>query len=234
MTRARGARAAVPAGLACVVLALALAGCGAAAGDEAGEPTSGATPSASATPMATPESPEPAAGRDGVVVGSASLGAAAARQHDDAGQVPTEIRYDRLGWSVPVDAVGVADDGQMEIPEDALRAGWYRFGPGAGAGAGTTVVAAHAGSYITPEGPFWDLRGAREGDVVELDRADGGTVRYEVTSVETIEKTTIDLGPIFARDGDPRLVLITCGGVWDDDAQSYESNVVVTAVPTGD
>jgi LPXTG-site transpeptidase (sortase) family protein len=214
-----------------LVVALALVGCSTAADDGAVEPASGAPPSASAEPTATPDA---LTGPDGVVVGSASLGAAAAREEDHTEQVPTGIRYDRLGWSMPVDAVGVADDGQMEIPEDALRAGWYRFGPGAGADAGTTVLAAHAGSSITPEGPFWALRGAQVGDVVELDRADGGTVRYEVTSVETIEKTAIDLGPIFARDGDPRLVLITCGGVWDDEAQSYESNVVVTAVPTGD
>jgi hypothetical protein len=36
---------------------------------------------------------------------------------------------------------------------------------------------------------------------------------------------------IFARDGAPQLVLITCGGTFDRTIRSYEDNVVVTAEP---
>ncbi|MDD9207375.1 hypothetical protein PU560_12990 [Georgenia sp. 10Sc9-8] len=46
-----------------------------------------------------------------------------------------------LTVDMPVDPVGVAADGQTEIPEDAARAGWYRFGATVGAAAGTTVIA---------------------------------------------------------------------------------------------
>ncbi len=36
---------------------------------------------------------------------------------------------------------------------------------------------------------------------------------------------------IFTRTGDYRLVLITCGGAFDEGARSYLSNVVITALP---
>ncbi|WP_043503112.1 class F sortase [Georgenia sp. SUBG003] len=132
---------------------------------------------------------------------------------------------------MPVVPVGVADDGQMEVRPDVLEAGWYRFGPTVGAKEGTAVVAAHAGSYVTPRGPFYDLKDARPGDVVRVARADGAVLAYEVTSVENVDKDVIDLERYFRRDGDPRLVLFTCGGRWDEARQSYDDNVVVSARP---
>ncbi|MGM0386545.1 MAG: class F sortase, partial [Actinomycetota bacterium] len=125
--------------------------------------------------------------------------------------------------------VGVAEDGQMEIPEDALRAGWYRFGAAPSDDEGTVVVSAHAGSYITPRGPLYDLRSSQVGHRVQLQAADGTTTTYEVTQVEQLGKVTIDFNQYFVRDGEQRLILITCGGRWDAEAQSYDDNIIVTA-----
>lgn len=141
---------------------------------------------------------------------------------------PLRLHVPDLSIDVPVDQVGVADDGQMEIPEDALRAGWYRYGAEPGM-PGDAVIAAHAGSFVTPRGPFFDLRDAEPGMSVTVEMADGSRLAFVIASVEELVKQDLDLGPYFARDGDPRLVLITCGGQWDDAAQSYLSNIVVTA-----
>lgn len=148
-----------------------------------------------------------------------------------APQPPVRLVYEALGIDMPVVPVGVADDGQMEVRPDALEAGWYRFGPTVGAEEGTAVVAAHAGSYVTPRGPFYDLKDARPGDQVRVARADGAVLTYEVTSVEKVGKNVIDLEQYFRRDGAPRLVLFTCGGRWDEARQSYDDNVVVSAEP---
>lgn len=141
---------------------------------------------------------------------------------------PERLELGELGIDVPVDVVGVAADGQMEIPEDALRAGWYRFGSTPGE-RGAAVIAAHAGSFVTPRGPFFDLNRAEPGMIVDVVMADGARVEFEIETVELLTKSDLDLGPYFTRDGAPRLVLITCGGEWDDAAQSYRSNIVVTA-----
>src|SRR5690606_36706803 len=45
-----------------------------------------------------------------------------------ADRVPVQLQVGAIDLDVPLDAVGVQDDGQMQIPEDADRAGWYRFG----------------------------------------------------------------------------------------------------------
>ncbi len=49
--------------------------------------------------------------------------------------------------------------------------------------------------------------------------------------MELVDKPAVAVDGTFARDGDPILRLVTCGGEYDGDAHRYRSNVVVTAVP---
>lgn len=142
---------------------------------------------------------------------------------------PVRVEVPALEADVPIDPVGVESDGEMEIPEDAARAGWYRFGPTAGSDSGTVVLAAHAGSNITPLGPLRNLIDLSAGDLINVTREDGVTLTYVVESAELIPKATIDLDEHFRREGEHRLVLFTCDGEWQDDVWSYTDNAVVTA-----
>jgi hypothetical protein len=62
---------------------------------------------------------------------------------------PVDLVIPDRDIQVPVDPVGVAEDGQMEIPPLAERAGWYRFGSSPGDPSGTAVVAAHVDSVAS-------------------------------------------------------------------------------------
>jgi LPXTG-site transpeptidase (sortase) family protein len=147
----------------------------------------------------------------------------------DAVNPPVRLIVERLDADVPVVPVGVRKDGEMEIPADAARAGWYRFGAAPGAASGTTVIAAHSGSHITRFGPLRNLAESRRGDIVVVEGADGTDLRYVVESAALVPKTTIDLARYFRRDGDHRLVLITCDGTWSQERRSYSDNAVVVA-----
>ncbi|QCU79065.1 class F sortase [Citricoccus sp. SGAir0253] len=144
---------------------------------------------------------------------------------------PVRLRYEAIGADVPVMPTGVAGDGQMEIPEDAATAGWYRFGPAPADGEGHTVLAAHAGSVETPRGPLYALRDAAAGDLVRLWDQDGTEHRYRVTTVEQLGKDGLDFTPYFDRTGPARLVLVTCGGQWRPERESYADNIIVVAEP---
>jgi hypothetical protein len=133
---------------------------------------------------------------------------------------------------VPVDPVGVAADGQMEIPPLAERGGWYRFGADPGDPAGTTVVAAHVDSVASGgTGPFVRLGDVRPGDRVEVTLADGSTRAYVVQDVTQLPKSQARWPDVFTRDGPPRLALVTCGGAFDRDTRHYLDNILVTATP---
>ena len=131
---------------------------------------------------------------------------------------------------LPVQPVGVADDGWMELPTTAYAMGWYRFGARPADRAGTTVLAGHVDTKAEGLGPLAALRGVDEGAEIELSTADGTTRRYEVTDVAVIRKARVPLERIFAREGPETLVVITCGGPYRR-ATGYRDNVVLTAAP---
>jgi hypothetical protein len=145
-----------------------------------------------------------------------------------AGPEPTALTIGALDVaSAPVRPVGVAADGGMEIPPVA-EVGWYRFGPRPGA-PGSAVLAAHI-AYDGVDGVFRHLDDLATGDVVTVALDDGAERRFVVTDVAQYPKSELP-ADVWARAGDPRLVLITCGGEFDEDADSYEDNVVAFASP---
>lgn len=145
---------------------------------------------------------------------------------------PVRVVVPARSIDVPVDPVGVAEDGQMEIPPLAERGGWYRFGADPGDAAGTTVVAAHVDSVASAgTGPFVRLVDVVPGDEVQVVLADGSTRAYVVDAVTRFPKSEARWPDVFTRDGPPRLALVTCGGTFDRTTRHYRDNVLVTATP---
>jgi hypothetical protein len=145
-------------------------------------------------------------------------------------QIPAPVRLvlPAAGLDAPIDQVGVRDDGQMAIPENVDRVGWYRFGPAPGQ-PGSAVLAGHVDDDQQGLGVLARLRTAEPGDEVRVTDADGTTTRWRVVARETITKEVLPLAELFRRDGPPRLTLITCGGPFLPEFGSYRDNVVVVA-----
>jgi LPXTG-site transpeptidase (sortase) family protein len=160
---------------------------------------------------------------------SAAAPRASGPADDDRLAAPARVRFPGLDVDAAVVAVGVDELGEMEVPEDVATIGWYRFGPGPGAGAGSTVLSGHVDDRVQGRGAFYRLSDLEPGDAVGVDLADGTSVDYRVTLVERISKDELPVDRLFARDGAPRLTMVTCGGDFDREARSYRENVVVTA-----
>ena len=75
------------------------------------------------------------------------------------------------------------------------------------------------------------LRGVEVGTRLSLVDETGAEHVYEVIGRESITKAVLPVDQIFAREGEHRLVVITCGGEFLPELRSYSDNVVVTAVP---
>ena len=231
----RGSRTAGPV-LAALAVAVALAGAGCAPAGVGESPSSAPVAAAPPSPAPTASFAAPADADDaGTGLSASRAGTApvpvapAALRPVTPAPAPVRLDYAAIGAEMPVVPTGVAGDGQMEIPEDASLAAWYRFGPAPADGEGNTVIAAHAGSEHTPEGPLYRLRDARPGDAVAVVDGSGQTHVFKVVSVERRGKDGLDFTPYFARSGPPRLVLVTCGGQWLPERQSYADNIIVVA-----
>ena len=72
---------------------------------------------------------------------------------------------------------------------------------------------------------------AQVGQDVAVTDASGTTTTWRIVSREVIQKQVLPLDRLFAREGPPRLTLITCGGPFLAEYGSYRDNVVVVAEP---
>jgi len=235
----RGPRGRVAATVLVVVLGLTAAGVvgalagtprpGTGAGTGRAPTVTGSPATPSPTPATTP-APAPGPGVPPVPVAPATPPPAAGLPPT----APVRVAVAARDIDVPVDPVGVAADGQMEIPPLAERGGWYRFGADPGDPAGTTVVAAHVDSAASGgTGPFVRLVDVRPGDAVAVTLADGSTRAYVVDAVTRFPKAAARWPDVFTRDGPPRLALVTCGGAFDRQTRHYTDNILVTATPVG-
>ena len=144
---------------------------------------------------------------------------------------PVELRIPAIDVRVAVDVVGLDAAGQVEVPVDVARSGWYRFSAKPGSGEGSTVIVGHVDGVDQGAGAFYDLRSLNPGDTVTLTRADDRQVTYEVVARERFDKDRVPLRELFSRSGPERLTLITCGGPFDPASLEYTDNIVVTALP---
>lgn len=208
--------------LAALVTAALVAGCSGPGSTEAPS----ASPAAAPAPVAPAPTPTQGPSLPQVPVQSADLSTLA----QAAVVPPVSLTIPAVGIEVPIDPVGVEEDGQMEIPPLAERAGWYRFGSAPGEPAGTTVIAAHVDSVASAGlGPFARLVDVEPGTTVTVTSQDGSVRDYVVREVTTVPKASASWGPVFTRDGAPRLVLVTCGGTFQREVSSYTDNILVTA-----
>lgn len=144
---------------------------------------------------------------------------------------PVRLRIPALGVDAPIIPVGVEAKGSMEVPEDVATAGWYRFGPLPGS-RGSAMVIGHVDSRTQGPGVFFGLSTLRLGERIGVRITGGLTQLFVVEARRFFAKDELPQD-LFARDGPPRLTLVTCGGGFDERTRSYSHNVVVYAVPEG-
>jgi hypothetical protein len=151
-----------------------------------------------------------------------------------SGFVPQRLLVPSLRIDAPLTATLVDADGALRPPEDpALLAWWEGVRPGTGAG--SVVVAGHLDMRGYGQGPLARIVGLEAGDRATLVGADGAGADYVLRGVTTVAKESLPAADLFGAGGPERLVLVTCGGSYDPDRRSWDSNVVAVLdpAPTG-
>jgi len=137
---------------------------------------------------------------------------------------PVSIRIPALGVDAPIEQLGVDSDQQLEVPSDPATAGWYEEGSAPGA-AGAAVIAGHV-TWEQEPAVFFKLGDLRPGQRVHMRRADGRTAIFAITKIEQYAKDEFPTAKVYRPVNRPVLRLITCGGQYDADSDSYTANVV--------
>ena len=140
---------------------------------------------------------------------------------------PVQVRIPTLQVAAPVDPAGVEADGELRIPADPARLGWWIGSARPGESRGTVLIAGHVDTAKAGRGALFRLETLAMGARIEV-RADGRTQAYKAVARRSYVKRKLP-ADLFRTDTAPRLVLITCGG--DFRHGTYSHNVVVYAQP---
>ena len=142
-------------------------------------------------------------------------------------RIPEFIDIPAIGTTSSLVQLGLNLDGSLEVPTDFGQAGWFSGGVAPGEN-GPAVIAGHLDSYKGPA-IFAKLELLKPGDRVRIARADGVKVEFVVTRIDRYPKDYFPTDQVYGPTTGPELRLITCGGVFDQQAHSYKANTVVYA-----
>ena len=140
---------------------------------------------------------------------------------------PVAVSIPKLGVKSRLVSLGLEDDGEMEVPKDPARAGWFVRGATPGQ-LGPAVIAGHV-TWDGAPAVFHRLGTMRRGDQVTVTREDGRTATFTVTRVDQFSKSRFPSREVYGQIDHAGLRLITCGGTYDAARRTYLDNVVVFA-----
>ena len=140
---------------------------------------------------------------------------------------PVRLRIPTLQVTSPLQRLGLLPDGTVAVPARPDVAGWYAQGPRPGQ-PGPAVILGHVDSRTGP-GVFANVAHLHHGAAIHVDRADGSTVTFRVTTVSQVPKTRFPTDLVYAPTLQPSLRLVTCGGSFDPARRTHRDNVIVFA-----
>jgi hypothetical protein len=132
--------------------------------------------------------------------------------------------------TAPVEPVGAGSDRELVVPERPRAVGWWVGSAPAGSARGSTLLAGHIDSASRGRGALAVLPTLPLGTRIVLTDVYGAGHPYVVTARRSYHKTTLP-ADVLRTGTRPRLVLVTCGGPFDEAQHSYRDNIVVYARP---
>lgn len=143
---------------------------------------------------------------------------------------PRVISIPSIGVSGCVQEVGIDQYNAVAVPTNIHLAGWYANSvlPGE---KGVSVLDGHVSGRYSADAIFAELAKVKVGDAVKIELGDTSWRTFSVVEVSSypINQVMEELFKPVESEGS-QLTLITCGGVYDRTAQSYEQRVLVRAV----
>jgi sortase (surface protein transpeptidase) len=148
-----------------------------------------------------------------------------------ASSIPTKLSIPSIGVSSDLLQLGLNPDGTVEVQsldDPNSKAGWYDRSPTPGA-IGPAILLGHVDSKKYGPGVFYQLGALGKGAEVDVTRSDGSVAVFVVNSVESYPKDNFPTQTVYQNLPYAGLRLITCGGTFDPQKGSYESNIVAFA-----
>ena len=138
-----------------------------------------------------------------------------------------KLRLPKIDTEAPVIPVGL-NGSEMEVPENANEVGWFTEAAFPGQ-VGAAILSAH---YDTPSGRpavFYNLEELEVDDKIVVESENGEELTFIINEKLSIPYDNYPVDLIFGDYETPKVILITCSGVWDPIEQTYLNRLVILA-----
>jgi sortase (surface protein transpeptidase) len=143
---------------------------------------------------------------------------------------PRVLRISKLKVEARIKRLGVDINNVVEAPANIYDSGWYDQSAKPGE-TGTVLLDGHVNGPSKP-GVFFDLKKLVPGDIIEVERGDGKTLKYSVVKVESYPVGEVDMKAALssAIAGKNGLNMITCDGKLDRQKFEYDHRLIIFSV----
>lgn len=138
------------------------------------------------------------------------------------------LKIPNINVDTTLETVGTTSDGAVGVPKNPMNAGWFNLSSYPGEN-GNAVIVGHFGWKEGKPAVFDSLHTLQKGDKLSVEDKNGVTTNFIVREVRTYKEHE-DASAVFkSNNKNAHLVLITCGGVWNEIEKSYSERFVVLA-----
>lgn len=140
--------------------------------------------------------------------------------------IPRLLSIPDLNVEAIVEDVGLDNENKMDVPKNAMNAGWYNLGVKPGE-TGNAVMAGHLDKKDGSPAIFYNLTKLKKGDILQVTDNLGQQYRYIVTETKSYALKDFPLQEVFGPNSKARLNLITCEGNFNKSSNLYSHRFVV-------
>lgn len=130
--------------------------------------------------------------------------------------------------NAPIVVKGVDAAGVMLAPDNAYDVAWYDFSAQPGFG-GNAVFAGHVDYVNVGPAVFWNLKDLNPGDIIEVQQADGTSIKYAVNFKQQYDAASAPVNEIVGPTPRESVTLITCSGTFNSATSQYDQRLIVRA-----
>lgn len=141
-------------------------------------------------------------------------------------ELPVRLSIPSINVDTSIQYVGINSAGEMATPSSAFEVGWYKEGviPGE---KGNAVIAGHFDGQKGEAGVFYNLSKLKTGDELIVESNKGKRTAFIVREAKTTSPGYVE--EVFEASNSAHLNLVTCGGEWNEDDNSYSERLIVFA-----
>jgi sortase (surface protein transpeptidase) len=142
---------------------------------------------------------------------------------------PRNLIIEKIGIEANIQPMGLLENGALDAPKTAWEVGWYNKSALPGSNRNALLIDGHVNDALDSPGVFYNIGSLTPGDEMKIERGDHQVFSYKVVKVEQLPLEKVDMAGMLhsiipEKEG---LNLITCGGIYDYERQTYQDRILV-------